>query len=763
MRCRKMICVALALAVMLLTAAQAAPEDRDFIRQEGAFADTGDTPRGGCVAGDVLYLYGYSYIYTYRMGDSDLAAAEFALPEAGENASRELVRLFADGDALRALLAVFRNDENGYAPVRLEIADVEIDGGEARFGGLAEAEVGDLTASYGDGSSLELVQINNAVCAGGYLALHVVTDEGASKAYVLPADGGAGEFLELEYVRAIAAWEDGQLLIETFDYDEQRCEFWLCDPADGGLTPACDPLRTEKPLYGVAYGAESGRLFYMADGYVMAAEGFDFEGAEPAAELFVRYAEEAACMVLPGDYYVCCTNFDGTAIRATAPGALPQTRITVQSAGVDDTLLGAYRKFGAAHGDVGVVLRENYAEDGAIARDMMNRDSSVDVYMLSVNTEAYDALYSRGYLAALDDPAIVEAVEEMYPAVRDAITREGEIVAVPVMAYGWTLCLDYEGFERIGIPRAEMPDNWSDFLDLLPELPEMLPEDGSVRIFEDYYTRQQARRELVGAILNSWHLYLDARGEEVYYDSPELRAVLEKAMALDLAAMGLPEGGEDASYEMIVVSGGGGTADRDYTLVMPSGGCSIGSFYYAVEPALLSVIPGEEQPVPLGLAVAFVNPYSPNPDLAQEFLATILDGLNTSTAYNLSDKLNDPVRSSYYERAMGYIQEEMERAREGLESADPLDVPSWEERIASIEAQKQMIDETGWEVSEKDLAWYRGHDDRLQVERYHGVSVEYGTGEYAELAQQLLDGRMDAGAFLRELDHRAQMKAREGN
>ena len=759
---KRFFCVILALAVLFSSAAYAAEGDRNFIRNEGVFSDLSDNPRGGCAAGDALYLYGNKHIYTWRTGDDDLTVSEFTLPEAGENEARDLVRLFADGDGLRALLCVNRNDANGYGPVRLEFAAVELDDGTARFEEITEAEVSDLVVSYGDESYRELAPVIGSVCAGGYLFLSAIMNDDGNRLYALPLDGGAGEFLDVENVHAIAAWADGQLLIETFDSGERRCEFWIYNPADGRMTPACDAVHTEHPFYGIACSAESGRLYYLEDGYVKAAADFDFANAEPVAELFARYAAEASGMLLPGDIYVCCTDFDGTSVRSTAPGALPQTRLIVQSAGVDGTQMDAYYAFIAAHSDVGVVLREDYDEDGSIARDMMNRDSAVDVYMMSVNTEAYDALYSRGYLAALNDPAILEAVAEMYPAVRDAITLNGEVVAVPVMAYGWTLCLDYEGFEKIGIPRAEVPDNWGDFLDLLPELPDMLPEDGSVRVFEDYNTQRQVRIELVNGILDSWHLYLDARGEEVRYDSPELAALLEKVMELDLAAMGLPEGDEDALYESITVSGAVG-ADRDYTLVMPSGGCSIGNFFSAVEPALLSVIPGEEQPVPLGLAVAFVNPFSENYDLAQEYLVALLREMGASTAYNLSDKLNDPVRSGYYERGMKAAQEELERAQSGLEAADPADKQLWEERIAAIEAQMEMFDEYGWEVSERDLAWYRGHDDRLMVQRFHNVDVRYGAGEFAELAQMFLAGRMDAGAFLQELGRRAQMKAREEN
>lgn len=760
MKLKRLVSLILAAAFFLSLTAQAATGDKNFARNEGIFQELGDYARSGCVAGDALYLCGRSHIFSYRIGDDGLEAAAFSLPSAGENEARELVRLFADGDRLCALISVVRLAEGAYGPVRLEIAEVEIDGGEARFGDPAEASVEGLTISYGEDSS-ELATMSGAVCAGGRLFLHVSAYGENGRIYALELNGGEGAFLDVENVWGMTAWEDGGLLIETYDYGMQRLEFLIYDPEADSLTPACAPAQTDGAPNGIAYSRESGRLFYMKDGYVMAAADFDFDGAQPVAEMFMRYSDEAESMLLPGDAYVCCGYYDGTSIRSTASEALPEKLVTVQSAGVNDVQMNAYYDFNAAHDGAAVILKEDYREDSAIIEAMMNRDSSVDVYILSVATEAFDALYKRGYMVGLDAEEIVAAVDGMYPAIRDALTRDGEIIAVPAMLYGWTLGLDYEGFEKIGIPRDQIPSDWSGFLDLLPELPDLLPEDGSVRIFADYYTQRQVRMELVNGIIDSWHRYLNAAGEEVYYDVPELGEALEKVMALDLGAMGLPAGDEDDPYVMITVVGGGG--DRTYTLVNPDAGCTIGNRSGSNEPAQLSVIPGEASPVPLGLTVAIVNPFSQNIDLAQEYLAELYRNLDIYTLYNLSAQLNEPVRNRYYQQNVENVQADIESARGELAAADPVDAPMWEERIALLEEQLETIEEYGWDISPQEIAWYRAHDSELFVSRYNYVDVVYESGEFSDLVQQFLAGRIDADAFLKELDRRVRMKAREEN
>ena len=758
MRLKRWICLVAALAVFFSVTAHAAEGNRNLVRNSSVFQELSDYPRSGCVAGDVLYICGYNHIYSYRLGEDMPSAAAFELPPAEENEARELVRLFANGDQLCALLCVYRNAEDEYGPVRLEIAEVMIDGGEARFGEPVEAEVDALTVDYGSAS--EFVEVYNAVCVEGILFLRVINDAWMYKIYAMDLESGAGRFLDVENPRNMTAWKDGGLLIESYDSNAGRLELLIYDIAADRLTPACAPMQADEPLSGLICSRESGRLFYMENGYVMAVSDFDFSSAQPVAELFVRYADEAESMLLPGDYYVCCGYYDGALIRSTDTDGMPRTRITVQSAGIDEVQMNAYYDFNSAHEDAAAVLKENYAEGGTIIEAMMNRDPSVDIYILSVNSEAYDALYHRGYMAALNDAEIAAAVQGMYPAIQDAITRDGEIVAVPVMLYGWTLGLDYDGFEKIGISREEIPTDWTGFLELLDEVSGLLPEDGSVRVFEDWYTQKQARMELLDAILDSWHLQLNASGEEVRYDVPELTEALRRVMALDLDAMGMPEGDEDDAYTMITVVGVGG--DRNYTLVAPSAGCTIGDMGYN-EPALLSVIPGERTPVPLGMAVAVVNPFSRNADLAQEYLKNLYQNLGKRARYNLNAELNEPVTNRYYQQNLENTQRELESAQEALAAADAVDVPMWEDRIALLEEEIANIEAYGWEISPRDIAWFRAHDSQLFVSRYNYVDVAYGNNEFDALIQQFLAGRMDADAFLKELDRRVQMKAREGN
>ncbi len=754
MKLKRILLPLLAAILLLSPSALAAPGDRNFLRGDEPFTSQSGFPWNGCAAGGALYMLTDSQIYVWRPGDDSPAAIDYAPPTSKDGEAWSVVRLFADGEQLRALCAAY--DDQGLA--ELEVLDVNVDGASVSFGAPMELDADDLCVDYGD--TTELAQIRAIVSAGEWIFADFWDGAGERTLYQIDANG-EGELLDIENLAGIAPRGEGQLLIQTYDREAQLREFFLYDPEGDELTPACEPMRADGSCACCACSAESGRLFYLEDGFVMAAEGFDFAGARPVAELSASYPSEAESFLLPGDLYAFFGEFDGVCVRATGPDALPETRIVVQGGGIFGAMTEAYRDFNASQSDAVVVLREDYSDDGAILNDIVSRDDSVDVRVTMASSELYGALRERGYLAPLDSKVLDAAVADMYPAIRDALTLDGQVVALPTYVSTWTLGLDFEGFERIGVPRNEMPDNWPDFLDLLSTLPERIGEDERVHIFPEYATQTQVRTELIGEILESWLLRLRANGMELTYDSPELRALLEKAMALDLDALGVAKGGEDEEYAMIGVSVGPAARGRDYTLVNTDADCML-TGTNILEPALLSVIPGEEAPVPIDLAVVFVNPFSKHIDLAREYVAGIYEHLDDGTRYALSDALNDPVPKPSYEREIADAQRRIDEAKSRLESADPEDAPRWEEALASAEYQREMLEADRWSISPEAVEWYRAHGDRLIVKGYSLVNATDSSGEFYDLIQQFLSGRTDAGSFLKEIDRRVQMKTREG-
>lgn len=752
-----LLAVALALA-MIPCAALAASGDANIARYADLMERCGDYVRGGCALDGALYLYGQSHLFAWRPGDADVTALEFALPEADEGEERALLRVASDGDGLWALCARSELDDGDRSLLGAELWPLEIDGGAARFGDAVELDIDELT--WEEGGQSAFVQVNDACWIGDYLALFVYDPYFEPAVYVVDTRDGDGWYVDdlgdAGDVEGIAAFGD-QLLIEVTDYGAHAMKFFLYDPERDALESACAPVQmaqgADEPYGGFAYSERSGQLFYLTDGHLMAAEGFDFADAETLSELSMAFYDLRGSMLLSGGCYVCVSN-QITCVRPIEIGAPVSAKLVVQDPGNSDAVTAAFYGFGSVRGDVSVAINRESWDVSRMVEAMMNRDDSRDIFVLSVSDEAYGALFDRGFMAELDDAAITSAVARMYPAVRAAITRNGAVMAVPVSAYGWLPALDYEGFEKIGIARADVPDTWKGLLELLPELPAMLPEDGSVHIFSEYSDADTVRSEFITQILECWRTQFNAAGMEPRYDDPELAELLNLAMGLDYGALGLSDYGDEYEFDR---EGG-----RSYVLFKPGAGCTLGSFRGEGEPALLRAKSDLEPCIPLQVTVAFVNPYSKQRDAAQAFLAELLSDLAPEASYNLSDAQNEPLRDSRARESLEKANARLEELRSMLASASAVNAPAIEEEIAAVEREIEELEASSWRISAESIAWYRAHAAYLSVDRYNYLNAAEG-GELSGMIEQLLAGRMDAPGFLKEADRMARMRQMEGN
>ena len=89
-------------------------------------------------------------------------------------------------------------------------------------------------------------------------------------------------------------------------------------------------------------------------------------------------------------------------------------------------------------GDISVVLQRDW--NAKVLQEMMNRDSSVDIYVLQYDRNEFSAMRNRDYLPDLSgNEKIAANVERMYPYVQDALKQNGKIIAIPTGFTGETL------------------------------------------------------------------------------------------------------------------------------------------------------------------------------------------------------------------------------------------------------------------------------------------------------------------------------------
>ncbi len=753
----------LILAVAVLPCALAAQGDANLAMNLNDQAS--DSISGGCVLDGTLYLQGYLGLYVWKPGEADVTAYPYDIDRynAVDSQYSNVQNIATDGEKLYAILSVTSMALDGSDDYEqtAEIRELTLEDGKAVFGEATNIDSGDLKVENRYGSYIS--SFNNCTMVGDTIFGTVWDDSGNLKLYGMKLDG-SNSVVDIENPYMITPYKDGQLLVETYDYNGGGMTLCAYDPESESVTTLT--AQQEEQIYGIAYSAETDRLFFLKDGYIMAAENFDLDNAQQVGQLSSNYYSDAAGLLMPGDFYVYIT-YDVTCVRNTDPEALPSETITVMNANYNDAVVSAYYSFGNAHPDTGVVISNGGMDDKGIIDAMMNRDSSVDIYSLGVSMQAYDSLFNRGYIAELNDSQLLtEAVEKMYPGIREVLEKDGKILAIPTGVSGDTLGYNAEGFEKIGMSADEIPDNWPEFLELLKSLEGRLPEDGSVKVFNvDNITVSDARSMLVSAIFSSYASYLDVKGQEMGYNTPELRGLLEAALQLDYEALGFQPDRETTDegtvyYNSYALSGDSG---NEKWLLETYAGCTLGNMYGDTMPLMLSVVKGEEAPVPARMTVAFINPFTEHMDAALAFMEEIYKQLSNEVLYNVSDALNEPVRFSGYEASIKEIEKYIAEIAAQLETADPVDKPVLEQNKKQMEDGLADYEKNSWNIGAAQIKWYRSHAGRLHVERYNYLASAGDGNDIYEMALQMLNGQMSVDSFLQEIDRTARMMAMEGN
>ena len=133
-----------------------------------------------------------------------------------------------------------------------------------------------------------------------------------------------------------------------------------------------------------------------------------------------------------------------------------------------------YQAFLRAHPEVSLVFTgdASLSAEDQFARDMVNRDASTDIYVLS-DLNLLTRINQKGFGVDLSGlSAVRDAADDMVPPFRRIFDRDGQIYALPEMIYLDVLGYQPEIFERFHLP---VPTTYDELFDLLA----LWAEDGA--------------------------------------------------------------------------------------------------------------------------------------------------------------------------------------------------------------------------------------------------------------------------------------------
>lgn len=694
---------------------------------------------------DVFAMGGLIYVFPY--GDTYVALSPREEPRtcafdrsalvndaAGYSA---VVSVFPCDDGARAVVYDYEmvEDQPAYAGARLF---------EVNFAADGTAALGDAVAFDWDGETYngDMVAIAQPVAMGDALAFLYRVRGGWALALAELETGGCEKLEPALTALGLCAYRDEKLLVAQAVGDGST-RLMAFDPATRETENLCVvPGEEMMELANIAYDASADKIYYTLSGTLYAMDGAATGTAERIGTIPVDGWDNGNAVVAGGAYALCADGFTVYA-RSVEPDAAPAIRLTV-SAHNSAEAADAARRFLEVRSDVEVTLDTSYAD---VLTAVLTQSSETDVYLLDVSSNAYAALYERGYLADLSGrETLTGLVGGMYGSIRDAVTKDGALVAVPVSFYASTLAANLEAMEAVGLSEADVPETWPAFLELLARLPGYV-EDTDYAAFPSYMAAEDWRQLVLSAMVSD---YLRLRGGAP--DEAELIGLLKAFDAVDFDALGsfsgesggLPD--PHALFDLFYMFSLEMYASYDpHPRVMP-----------------LAFEAGETPALNMVLTVAVVNPYSENPDAAVAFLEELAAGYSETFLAEICPGRDEPVRDPNYEDEVARQAEELEAARAALAEASGTDVAAWEARIAALEeGMDQYEATTSWVAGPEAIAWYRSYGDLICVETNYGIGEDNDFAFSGEI-MRYADGRMSAEDFAAGVVKRFEMARLEG-
>ena len=725
--------IAVVLIASTMSAAWASTGDTIVFRHVDTDSDYYEfNIEGATLIGRDVYYYGGSTLtvyhiddrseekYTIESYDEPVEAASDESADEDENSEstwREVSVFFPYRDALYAVACYTTLSEDSQKVDGGYVYRVEL--GEDGTARLADTDIpqldwSNMIESYGDENQYTK-WVNSCGCSGDTLYLQTYTeDDTVVMAYDL-TDGSVRE-LFIEFLNSFSPLTDSKILVTQFDYaNPEQATVGLYDINDESFDTSADIRVIDYNIPGnLCYDEASDTLYYVNNGEIWAAQGFDTENAVSVNEAPISTNSQSQ---LTDDGYMLLWDWQTVLLKSVDPEKRSETGVNVMLYNTGSYLWdNAYYAYTNDHGDVAVAIKQSSDPD-SILQAMMNRDDSFDIYCMSMKESAYDALYRRGYLMSMDaNSSLTERINAMWPAFSGAVTQDGHIVAAPLSAYGYTVGYSKVALEKLGMKEEDLPKTWSEFIDLLDELPGLIGDNDEICAFGSYYTTKDVQFQLKVMILTDYQDYLNAHDEVEYaYNTPALNDLLNRLDEVDYDALGLQEPPEDEEEEQVWYSSGSDKTplfDLSYQLLG-----MYNDSYYKSRPLILSV--GDEEPTAgIDLVVAFVNPYSKHVDESLDFISYVLDSLPIDTKYALYPEYDQPLRNSGFEEHKKDVESWYEEAQKQYDEADEDEKESWEESLAWYKEQIENDYPDFWRFSADQIETYRGYVDKLAPTTY---------------------------------------------
>ena len=586
----------------------------------------------------------------------------------------------------------------------------------------------------------------------GIYNILVVYDTDEEEARVYEADD---EYRFLNIVGMMPYTDETVLLASAVMTDEMgELVFYELNPEEHELTElAVVSLNMADESFGYAYDREKSELYFTQERSVYRITDMDVNSLEVVANLQIQYTGSAMGPMRQGfltsdGHYItsdgvmlfCCS------LTGSEEVTTENQEITVYGS-AQEYFDYAARKFSQTNPGSSVRIDRRSEVEFDLTGALNAHSDDYDIYILQVNSSEYGALYDRGFLRPMENEAIQDFVATLYPNFMDAVTLDGNVVALPLEMGCYTIAYNPNVLEELGYTTEDLPASWPEMVRFLANLAPRLEDTDYTAFCADQWV-SFVRDDLAELILSAacQKIHETGTGE---LNTPEMAEMLDTLAGIDFEALGAKASRDDE-----------GDYNDEMYLFDTYGNVNVSQGTTEFVPLMLSLEEGGEPMTPAEITVAVVNPYSRNPQAAEEFLATLIDELPDTTRVNFCRDWEGGVKTENADELIADNDAEIAMIQEGLDNAkDEDEKAGYQQQLEDAQASRDWIMEKFyWDISEDAVKQYQQNEQYVLPARYLGLSISEDLGP---ILQKCMEGTCDGATALKEMDGKLQMMMQE--
>lgn len=578
-----------------------------------------------------------------------------------------------------------------------------------------------LLGLYGDNDTLYLA-LENYDSSGMRVVELWAWHESDQTMTQLPAEG----------LSAVYGLYDHQLLVslsETQDvklYNPQTQTF--SDTLYSGAPDGCS---------GFAWNASENTLIYADGGTVKAAQPGQEAQVKAYLPITWAYDTDKAQLLADGSYaYLSGGSFY---LRPLADASTLPTTLKLAGMQHDDWLSG----FAMENPDIAPVTVDGISSLQLFQQELLSGSDEIDLFFISSGS-MYASILEKGFYAKLSDSQVLtDLVAQYFPAIRDAVIKDGELAAFPlsISPNYWTI--NATKWEEFGL--GDYPATMQELFALVKRWAEDYADE-----YPDYTLLEtpMGLEGILSTVLEQYVLEHESATEPVNFDTPEFRSALE---ALESSRTYLSE--ENWNMPLIMTYAQYyGTGYNDSDLVTA----------YA-PPAFSDTTP---HMVGATLELCILNPNSKHKEEALRFIEYCAQHTQVEARYRLNETLTTPARGSGYEETQLRAEAKIAYLEDLLQNGAP---ENRADAQTLLDAEKQRYarrEADSWSIAPESIQAYHDMMRYLTIPLHTIYSSQGGDSSqqvFDTLISRYAGGQLDIDRFIQQLNEKAMMIYTENN